>query len=78
MTLLADANSPGSQEDVGARSPFGGGCWSLGLRLEQPLTFGSDYHMPAPLPLAGEELVRSQPALLWYSLNLLFCEWARL
>ena len=47
---------------------------SLGPRL--PLS-GSGCHLPASLPLAGDGLVPSQPALLWYSLSPLFYEWAR-
>ena len=34
--------------------------------------------LPASLPPAGDGLVFSQLALLWYSLSPLFCEWTRL
>ena len=45
---------------------------SLGQRL--PLSPGSGCCPPASLPLAGDEPVCSQLALLWYSLSPLFCE----
>ena len=35
----------------------------------------SGYCLPASLPLAGDELVHSQKALLQYLLSPLFCEW---
>ena len=44
-----------------------------------PLSSGSGCHTIASLPLVGGRgLVCSQLALLWYSLNALFCEQARL
>ena len=56
---------------------------SLGPRQEQPLAFGSGCHTPASLPQCGgwrygKGPVSSQLALLWYSLNPLFHEQARL
>ena len=47
---------------------------SLGLRL--PLS-GSGCYPPASLPPAVDGRVRSQLALLWYSLSPLFCEWTQ-
>ena len=38
---------------------------------------GSGCCLPASMPPMGERLARSWLALLWYSLNPLFCEWAR-
>ena len=80
MTLLADINHPGSQEDIVSNwepahsvvedaSLWGGDC---------PLPSGSGWHIPASLPLAEEEPVCSRLALFWFSLNPLFCEQARL
>ena len=53
---------------------FGRGCclWDQ----DCPLPSGSGCHPPASLPLAGDGLVCSLLALLWYSLSSLFCEWA--
>ena len=80
--LLADVNCPGSQEDVVSN-------WEpahslvenagLGLRLQQPLAF-SFWLSLACLSAsgAGEGPVCSRFPLLWYSLNHLFCERARL
>ena len=50
----------------------GGGCrlWGQGC----PLPSGSGYRPPASLPPAGDGLVHTWLALLWYSLNPLFCE----
>ena len=63
---------------MGACSQFGGGCQSLGLRLERPLAF----HLWLPQAeggrVGGEGPVCSQLALLWYLLNPFFCERARL
>ena len=47
---------------------------SLGPRL--PLS-SSGGRPPASLPPAGHGPVHSLPALLWYSLSPLFCEWAQ-
>ena len=52
--------------------------WSLGPRLGQPLAFWLWLSPLASLPLAGEGPLCSWPALLWCSLNPLFCECARL
>jgi len=49
---------------------------SLGPRL--PLAFWLWLLLPASLPLAGRWAVHTWLALLWYSLNPLFCEQARL
>ena len=46
---------------------------SLGPRLPLP---GFVCHPPASLPPAGDGLVHSLLALLWYLLSPLFCEWA--
>ena len=62
---------------LGACSQFGGGCWSLGPRL--PLAFwlwlSCTYFSACS---AGEGPICSWLALLWYLLNPLFCEGARL
>ena len=42
-----------------------------------PSPSGSGCRLPTSLPLAGDGLVRSQLALLWYSLSPLFCEWTQ-
>ena len=84
LTLLAVVNRSESQEDLatGSLSQFGGGCQSLGLRF--PLAFWfclSCVFLPLCLWwLAGWEgvAVCSRLALLWYLLNPLFCEQARL
>ena len=66
MTLLADINHPGSQEDIVSNwepahsvvedaSLWGGDC---------PLPSGSGWHIPASLPLAGEEPVPKSKCLL--------------
>ena len=82
-TLLADVNCPGSQEEVASNwepahslvedaSPWG-------QDWRSPLPSGSGCHTPASLPLVeGEGPVRSWLAVLWYSLNPVFCERARL
>ena len=49
---------------------------SLGPRL--PLAFWLWLSLPASLPLAGRWAVHTWLALLWYSLNPLFCEQAQL
>ena len=79
-TLLADVNHPGSREDLVSN-------WepahslveepSLGPRL--PFAFWL-WLLPTCLSASswGRGPVCSQLALLWYSLNPLFCEWARL
>ena len=46
---------------------------SLGPSL--PLSFRLGLALPASLPPAGDWPVRSQLAVLWYSLSPLFCEW---
>ena len=57
---------------LGACSQFGTGCHLWGQVC--PLPSGSGCCPPASLPLVGDGLVRSQLALLWYSLSPLFCE----
>ena len=54
---------------------------SLGLRLQQPLAFQlwlSHICLSAPGVAGGKGPVCSPLALLWYLLNPVFCEWARL
>ena len=80
--LLADVNCPGSQEDMvsnwePAHSLVGDdGLWGW----DCPLPSGSVCHVPACLSASSRRMgpVCSWLALLWYSLNPLFCEWARL
>jgi len=78
VTLLADVNCPGSQEDLVSN-------WEPAHRLVEDAVSG--LRLPpvfwlwlfAHLPLClwrGEGPVCSQLALLWYLLNPLFCEWA--
>ena len=82
MTLLADVNCPGSQEDMVSNWEPGhslvedAGLWGQ----DWPLPSSSGCHMPSSLPLIGEVgwPVCSWLARLWYLLNPLFCEWARL
>ena len=80
MTLLTDVNCPGSQEDM-VRN------WEPAHSLVEDAVSGAKI-APCLLALAvahrppclwwGDGLVRSQLALLWYSLSPLFCEQARL
>ena len=81
MTLLADVNCPGPQEDLISN-------WEPDHSLVEdaisgaeiaPSPSSSGYHPPASLPLAGG-WVSLQPAssLLEGSFNPLFCERARL
>ena len=83
MTLLADVDRPGSQENVVSN-------WESANSLVEDAVSGakiaasllpssSGCHLPASLPPAvGEGPVCIRLALLWYSLNPLFCEKARL
>ena len=81
-TLLADVNCPGSQEDMisnwePAHSLVeSGGLWGW----DCPLPSGSVCQVPVSLSPSGRGVgpVCSWLALLWYSLNPLSCEWARL
>jgi len=83
VTLLADVNRSGSQEDLVSNwEPAhslveDAGLW--GWEWSSPLPSSSGCHLPASLPPAvGEGPVCIRLALLWYSLNPLFCEKARL
>ena len=81
MTLLADVNYPGTQKDmVSDWEPANSlveDAWSLGPRL--PLAFLLWLsHTCLSASGVGKGPVHSCLALLWYSLNTLFCEWARL
>ena len=83
VTLLADVNRSGSQEDLVSNwEPAhslveDAGLW--GWEWSSPLPSSSGSHLPASLPPAvGEGPVCIRLALLWYSLNPLFCEKARL
>ena len=83
VTLLAGVNRPGSQEDMVSNwEPTHSLVEDASLccrNWTSPLPYGSGYYTPASLPPAGgEEPVHSQLALLWYSLNPLFCEQFRL
>ena len=80
MTLLVDVNCPVSKEDLVSN-------WEPAHSLVGDPVPGAEIapHLQAlavvcmPLCLwCGEGLVCSQLALLWYSLNSLFCEQARL
>ena len=81
MTFLEDVNHPGSvQEDLVSN-------WEPAHSLMEDAISGAEIapHLlalaVACLPVClqqGEGLVCSLLALLWYSLNPLFCEWARL
>ena len=78
MTLLADVNHPGSEEDLVSN-------WELAHNLVEDAVSGAKIapcllpftHLPLCLWL-GNGLVHSLLAVLWYSLNPLFCEQARL
>ena len=75
-----DVNYPGSQGDVVSNWSLLTVLWkmpSLGLGLQQPLAFQlwlSQVCLSAPGVGRGKGPVCSQLALLWYSLNLVFCE----
>ena len=80
MTLLADVNHTGSQEDVVSN-------WEPAHSLVEDAFSGAKIALclttlaVARLPLClqwGNGLAHSQLALLWYSLSPLFCEQARL
>ena len=80
MTLLADVHHPGSQEDLVSN-------WEPTHSLVKDAISGAEIApcflalAVARLPLClwrGDGPVRSQLALLWYSLNSLFCEQGRL
>ena len=80
VTLLAYVNRPGSQEDLVS-------YWGPAHSLVEDAGSGAEIAPRPPalavvhLPLClwwGKGPVRSQLALLWYSLNPLFCEWVRL
>ena len=64
-------------QQLGASSQLGGVCWSLGLRLSLAFWLWL-LHACLSASSGGEGQVCSQLALLWYSLNPLFCELARL
>ena len=80
MNLLADVNRPASQEDLVSN-------WKPAHGLVEDAVSGIEI-APCLLALAvtrlplclwsGRGPVRSQLALLWYSLNSSFCEQARL
>ena len=83
VTLLAGVNRPGSQEDMVSNwEPTHSLVEDASLCCRDwtsPLPYSSGCYTPASLPPAGgEEPVHSQLALLWYSLNPLFCEQSRL
>ena len=80
MTLLVDVNCPGSQEVLVSN-------WEPAHSLVEVAISGVEIasHLlalaVARLPLCFQWVegpVHSQLVLLWYSLNPLFCEWARL
>ena len=80
MTLLADVNHPGSLEDLVSN-------WEPAHSLVEDAVTGAEI-VPCLLALAvtrlplclqqGDGLVHSRLAPLWYLLNPLFCEQARL
>ena len=80
VTLLADVNHPGSQEDVVSN-------WKPTHSLVKDAFSGAEIapcllvlavtHLPLCLQ-QGHGPVCNRLTLLWYSLNPLFCEWARL
>ena len=79
-TLLVDVKHPGSQEDLVSN-------WKPAHCLVEDTVSGAEIvlcllalavtHLPLYLQ-QGEGLACSRLALLWYSLNPLFCKWARL
>ena len=76
VTLLVDVTHPGSQEDViSSWEPAHSFVEDAisGADCSSPLSSSSGRLKPASLPPGGEGPVRSQLALLWYSLNPLFC-----
>ena len=74
MTLLVNVNHPGSQEHLVSN-------WEPARSLVEDAISGAEI-APRLLALAVAHLplcpVCSQVALLWYSINPLFCEQARL
>ena len=81
MTLLADTNCPGTHEDVVSN-------WEPAHSLVEDAVSGAELAAaPCLLALAvagqplclqgGRALCGSQLALLWYSLNPLFCDSAK-
>ena len=80
-TLLADINHPGSQEDIVSNwEPAHSVVEDAGLwGRDCPLPSISDCSTPASASSGvWEGPVCSRLALLWYSLNPLFCEQARM
>ena len=79
VTLLADVNCPGSQEDLVSNwepaHSFAGHAVS-GAKVAPSLRLLA--LAVTHLPLAGDGLVCSQLVLLWYLLSPLFCEQAQL
>ena len=81
MTLLADVNCPGSQEDLVSN-------WEPAHNLLEDAAISGTKITPCLLALAvaclplcpqqGDGPARSGLALLWYSLNPLICEQAQL
>ena len=80
VALLANVSCPGSQEDLVSN-------WEPAHSLVEDAISGAEIASGllalavARLPLClqwVEGPVHSQLALLWYLLNPLFCEWARL
>ena len=82
MTLLANVNCPGSQEDMvndwqPAHSLAGDAV--SGVNCSSPLPSTSGCHTPVPLAPWGKVINGSRLAFLWYLpwCNPLFCEGAR-
>ena len=73
-TFLVDVNLPGYQEDL--ISSLVGDAISGAMLALRLLALAA--RLPASLPLVGGGLVCNRLTLLWYSLNPLFCEWAKL
>ena len=79
VTLLADVNHPGSQEDLFSN-------WEAAHSLVADAVSGAKIAPCLPAlavaclstPPAGDGQVHRQQAPLWYLLNPLFCEQARL
>ena len=87
VELISSCDTPGRCQpsripgrwvyQLGALSQFGGKYGLWGWDCSSPLPSSSGCRSPASLPLGREGPICSRLALLWYSLNPLFCEHAR-
>ena len=78
MTLLAGVSHPESQEDLVSSWEPAHSLVEDAISVAEVAADPCLWLKPASLPLGGEGPVCRGLAVLWYSLNPLFCEQARL